>query len=76
MARYLRIFTSERLLRYMLVWPIFVIATFQSAQVFYITYDVLITHYGNPIRLAYHDWVSSGTVARYRRDLLLPGASC
>ena len=57
MARYLRRFTSERLLRYTLVLPIFAVATFQSAQVFYFTYDLLIIHYGNPIRLAFHDWV-------------------
>jgi hypothetical protein len=68
MARYLRIFTSERLLRYSLVIPVFLTATFQSAQVFYATYDVLITHYGNPIRLAYHDWVRTEAVARDKKD--------
>lgn len=69
MARYLRLFKSERLLRYLLVVPIFLIATFQSIQIFYFTYDLFITHYGNPIRLAYHDWVggilSTNSLERY-----------
>lgn len=61
MVRYLRTFTSERLLRYTLVFPVFIITTFQSVQVIYWTDDLLITHFANLIRLAYHNWVSSKT---------------